>query len=159
MRTAGPLTDFTCLRPATSRNHTRQEAHKYQAPVAPRTPDLSHRDAFSHHAESNAPPTELRDRQIGFTLLTSSPIGHDPAMALVLERSRTFHTRCDVTPRNAAPHSSPARCVRVFLHRRSPRRRVGERRRQMARGGRLWRSSCGPGAPYGRRDAVSRRLH
>ena len=48
--------------PATNRNHTRQEAHKHQAPVTPRAPDLSYRDAFSHHVESSALPTELRDR-------------------------------------------------------------------------------------------------
>ena len=44
--------------------HTRQEAHKHQAPVAPRIPDLSYWDAFSHHAESSALPTELRDGQL-----------------------------------------------------------------------------------------------
>ena len=58
------LTDFAWLRPATNRNHTRQDAHKHQAPVAPRTPDLSHRDVRSHHSESNALPPELRDRQL-----------------------------------------------------------------------------------------------
>ena len=29
-RTAGPLADFAWLRPATNRNHTRQEARKHQ---------------------------------------------------------------------------------------------------------------------------------
>ena len=58
--TAGPPTDFAWLRPATNRNHTRQEAHKHQAPVSPRTPDLFNRDACSHHTESSALPTELR---------------------------------------------------------------------------------------------------
>ena len=38
---AGPLTDYDWLRPASNRNHTRQEAHKHQAPVAPRTPDFA----------------------------------------------------------------------------------------------------------------------
>ena len=39
-------------------------SHHHQASVAPLTLDLSYRDAFSHHAESNAIPTELRDRLI-----------------------------------------------------------------------------------------------
>ena len=60
---AGPLTDFAWLRPATDSNHTRQEAHKHQAPVAPQTLGLSSRDACSHHTESNALPTEQWDRQ------------------------------------------------------------------------------------------------
>ena len=54
-----PLTDFAWVRPATNRNHSRQEAHKYQAPVAPQTPDLSNRDVCSYDTESNALPTEL----------------------------------------------------------------------------------------------------
>ena len=48
----------------------RRQAHKHQAPVAPRTPDLSHRDAYSHHAESHVLPTELRDRQLWLTLVS-----------------------------------------------------------------------------------------
>ena len=32
---------------------------KYQAPVAPRTPDFCQRDLCFHHSESNALPTEL----------------------------------------------------------------------------------------------------
>ena len=71
-RTAGPLTEFAWLRPVANRNHTRQEADKYQAPVAPRTPDLFHRDACSHHAESNALPTELRDRQYAISVDTGA---------------------------------------------------------------------------------------
>ena len=35
---------------------------KHQAPVAPRTPDFCNRDICCHHTESNALPTELRDR-------------------------------------------------------------------------------------------------
>ena len=37
---------------------------KHRAPVAPRTPDFWNRDICCHHTESNALPTELRDRQI-----------------------------------------------------------------------------------------------
>ena len=37
-RTAGALTDFAWLRPATTSNHTHLEAHKHRAPVALRTP-------------------------------------------------------------------------------------------------------------------------
>ena len=47
---------------ATNRNHTRLEAHEHQAPVTPRTPDLSTRDMCYHHTKSDALPTELRDR-------------------------------------------------------------------------------------------------
>ena len=72
---SGPLTDFAWLRPATNRNHTRQEAHKHQAPVAPRTPDLSNQDVCSHHTESNAPTTELRDRQIIWRLWVDCALG------------------------------------------------------------------------------------
>ena len=43
-RTAGPLTDFVWLRPATNRNHTCQEVHEHQAPVAPRITGFSNRD-------------------------------------------------------------------------------------------------------------------
>ena len=35
---------------------------KHRAPVAPRTPDFRNRDVCCHHTESNALPTELRDR-------------------------------------------------------------------------------------------------
>ena len=61
---AGVPTDFSFarLRRATNHNHTHQEAHKHQAPVAPRNLDLSNRDMCFHHTESNALPTELRDR-------------------------------------------------------------------------------------------------
>ena len=45
--------------------HTRQEAHKHRAPVAPRTPDFSNRNACCHHTEFTALPTELRDRHTG----------------------------------------------------------------------------------------------
>ena len=37
---------------------------KHRAPVVPRTPDFWNRDVCCHHAESNALPTELRDRHI-----------------------------------------------------------------------------------------------
>ena len=36
---------------------------KHRAPVAPRTPDFWNRDVCCHHTESNALPTELRDRR------------------------------------------------------------------------------------------------
>ena len=39
---------------------------KHRAPVAPRTPDFWNWDVCCHHTESNALPTELRDR-CGFT--------------------------------------------------------------------------------------------
>ena len=35
---------------------------RHRAPVAPRTPDFWNRDVCCHHTESNALPTELRDR-------------------------------------------------------------------------------------------------
>ena len=58
-RAAGLLTGFTWLRSVINRNHASQEAHKHRAPIAPRIPDLSTRDACSYHTESNALPTEL----------------------------------------------------------------------------------------------------
>ena len=39
-----------------------QKAHKHRAPVAPRIPDFSNRVVCSHHTESNALLTALRDR-------------------------------------------------------------------------------------------------
>ena len=58
---ACPLTD--CLATATNHNHTHQEVHEHKAPVVPRTPSFYHWDLCYHHSESNALPTELRDRQ------------------------------------------------------------------------------------------------
>ena len=48
---------------------------KHRAPVAPRTPDFWNRDVCCQHTESNALPTELRDRQSYGNLHLSSPIG------------------------------------------------------------------------------------
>ena len=57
-----PITDFDELRSATNRNHTRQEAHKHRASVAPRTTDFYNQDVRSCGFKCNALSTELRDR-------------------------------------------------------------------------------------------------
>ena len=61
IRPASSLTAW--LRPATNGNHTSQEANKHLEPVAPRTPDFCNRSVRSHETDSNALPTELRNRR------------------------------------------------------------------------------------------------